>query len=760
MERDDRPNGSPLSDSQYRRFSSCSYDWELWVALDGEILYCSPSAERITGYTAEEFVSNPDLVVEIVHPDDREDFVAWHESVLGSKEIGPEYEYRITGRDGEVRWISRCGMPVVTEEGQLLGRHISHRDSTSHRETEAKLREARDYLENLIGYANAPIIVWDAQLCIVRFNAAFERLTGRPAADVVGKPIDLLFPESEREDALEHIRGASAGERWETIEIPIQHMDGPVRTVLWNSATISAPDGSIEATIAQGQDISERKMVEEDRARLLRQVQEERERLFSVLSMFPAYLVLLNTQHEAVFCNQRFTELFGEGQPGQKCYNLIFGRNEPCEDCLSFDCLETGEPMIWEWTDPNDRIFEVYDCPFDDTDGQRLVLEVGFEITERKEAAEELRRHRDALEELVADRSAELAASERKYRGLIENTHSAIIHWLPNGTVEFVNEAAERLLGYEPGELLHRDVRVIVAPEVRPGPDDTDLITAVAREPQRFDAYENEVVTKQGERLFMAWSNRALLDEQGNLTGIMSVGIDRTRQRRAEEELQRHQQRARLLATELALTEQRERQAIATWLHDDIAQVLALVRMRLGFVTVTSDAEEQRRAISEIDGLLAGAIQSTRDVNLELSPPILFEQGLPEALSWAASRARDHYGFEASTAVEGEPRTLDRDTEMIIFQAIKELLNNVGKYADADHVTVTLRYDEDTVVVAVADDGRGFDPDAGRASGGGFGLLNIRERAEYLGGRLVIESRLGEGSRLAVHIPESRRGLG
>ena len=110
--------------------------------------------------------------------------------------------------------------------------------------------------------------------------------------------------------------------------------------------------------------------------------------------------------------------------------------------------------------------------------------------------------------------------------------------------------------------------------------------------------------------------------------------------------------------------------------------------------------------------------------------------------------------------MEGEPRTLDRDTEMIIFQAIKELLNNVGKYADADHVTVTLRYDEDTVVVAVADDGRGFDPDAGRASGGGFGLLNIRERAEYLGGRLVIESRLGEGSRLAVHIPESRRGLG
>ncbi len=760
MERDDRPDGSRLSDSQYRRFSSCRYDWELGVAPDGLILYCSPSSERITGRTADEFMENADLIAQIVHPEDREAFVAWHASVLQSREMGPEYEYRIIRRDGAVRWISRCGMPVMSEEGEFLGRHVSSRDITDRKGVEGKLRETRDYLENLIRYANAPIIVWDPQFRIVRFNGAFERITGRMAEEVVGEPIDLLFPDAEREDGLEHIREASAGERWESIEIPIQHVDGSVRTVLWNSASISAPNGSVEATIAQGQDITERKAVEEDRARLLRQVQEERERLFSVLSMFPAYLVLLNPHHEAVFANQRFSELFGEGQPGQKCYDLIFGRDEPCESCLSFDCLKTGKAMIWEWNDPNGRIFEVYDCPFVDTDGQRLVLEVGFEITERKQAAEELRRHRDALEELVAERNAELAASERKYRGIIENAHSAIIHWLQDGTVAFVNEATERLLGYEPGELLNRDVRVLVAPDVRPGPDDTDLISAVAADPQRFDAYENEVVTKQGERLFMAWSNRAILDDQGNLTGVMSVGIDRTRQRRAEEELQRHQQRARLLATELALTEQRERQAIATWLHDDIAQVLALVRMRLGFLRVTSDAEEQRRAIEEIDSLLAGAIQSTRDVNLELSPPILFEQGLPEAVSWAASRAREHYGFEASTAVEGAARTLDRDTEMIIFQAVKELLNNAGKYADAEHVTVNLCYEEGSVRVTIEDDGRGFDPDAGHSGGGGFGLLNIRERTEYLGGRLVIESRLGEGSKLTLHIPEPRRELG
>ena len=127
------------------------------------------------------------------------------------------------------------------------------------------LRETRDYLENLINHANAPIIVWDTQFKITRFNHAFETLTGRPAGEVIGKSLEILLPPSLVESLMGLIKKPLEGERWETVEIPILHLDGSVRTVLWNSATIFAADGKIPvAAIAQGQDITARKQAEEE----------------------------------------------------------------------------------------------------------------------------------------------------------------------------------------------------------------------------------------------------------------------------------------------------------------------------------------------------------------------------------------------------------------------------------------------------------------------------------------------------------------
>jgi PAS domain S-box-containing protein len=138
------------------------------------------------------------------------------------------------------------------------------RAETRLRQSEESERETRDYLEKLIGYANAPIIVWDPQFRIARFNHAFEELTGLKAKEVLGMEIDLLFPEDRREECLEQIRQTTGGKRWEVIEIPILHRDGSVSTVLWNSASIYSPDGKIVlATIAQGQDITERKVAVE-----------------------------------------------------------------------------------------------------------------------------------------------------------------------------------------------------------------------------------------------------------------------------------------------------------------------------------------------------------------------------------------------------------------------------------------------------------------------------------------------------------------
>jgi PAS domain S-box-containing protein len=130
--------------------------------------------------------------------------------------------------------------------------------------SEARLRETNDYLDSLIRYANAPIIVWDPALKITRANQAFERLTGRPSGELVGAPLEHLFPADRREQAMAHVQRTRAGARWEGVELPIQAPDGRVRMVLWNSANIYATGGApMLATVAQGQDITERLQAED-----------------------------------------------------------------------------------------------------------------------------------------------------------------------------------------------------------------------------------------------------------------------------------------------------------------------------------------------------------------------------------------------------------------------------------------------------------------------------------------------------------------
>ncbi|MCP1715779.1 PAS domain S-box-containing protein [Methanocalculus alkaliphilus] len=129
---------------------------------------------------------------------------------------------------------------------------------------QGEIIEKNDYLDKLISYANAPIVVWDPGYTITRFNRAFERLSGIPMSEALTADLSILFPPEERDRAMELIHEATSGRTWEVIEIPIQTRNSDVRAVLWNSANITGNDGrTVIATIAQGQDITERKQAEE-----------------------------------------------------------------------------------------------------------------------------------------------------------------------------------------------------------------------------------------------------------------------------------------------------------------------------------------------------------------------------------------------------------------------------------------------------------------------------------------------------------------
>ncbi|MEI6215185.1 MAG: PAS domain-containing sensor histidine kinase [Desulfuromonadales bacterium] len=162
-------------------------------------------------------------------------------------------------------WVICNAYPVTDAGGALHQVVVTFIDISKLKQTEEALKESNSYLENLFNYANAPIIVWDSNFITTRFNRAFEQLTGRSAEHVCDRNISILFPADQVENTMKMISRALAGERWETVEISILHLDGTISTLLWNSATIYSADGVTPvATIAQGHDITTRKQAERE----------------------------------------------------------------------------------------------------------------------------------------------------------------------------------------------------------------------------------------------------------------------------------------------------------------------------------------------------------------------------------------------------------------------------------------------------------------------------------------------------------------
>ncbi len=249
------------------------YQYRLYPDGRSAFPYASPGMYAIYEVTPEEVREDATPVFGRLHPEDHDRVSA---DIFRSARTLSTFlcEFRVILPTQGLRWRWSQAQPQAMEDGSILWHGIIS-DVTDRKLAEEKLRESNAYLENLINYANVPIIVWDMQFRVTRFNHAFEELTGRRAGDVLGQSISLLFPPAEIEESMKRIRQTVEGVRWKNIGINIQHASGEIRSVLWNSALILGADGKTPAAvIAQGHDVSEQRKAEEEKNRLSLQLQQ------------------------------------------------------------------------------------------------------------------------------------------------------------------------------------------------------------------------------------------------------------------------------------------------------------------------------------------------------------------------------------------------------------------------------------------------------------------------------------------------------
>ena len=249
------------------------------------------------------------------------------------------------------------------------------------------------------------VIITDLRGRITHTNKALTDYFGW-GRDVLGELATSLVADRDGPRLLKGLAACLEQGYERDLECSLLTKDRHEVPVLINASLITDPQGQPLGVIGVIRDMTTLRRAETA-------LEAERRRLLSLLEELPAYVNLKAPDYSIKFANRFFRERFGD-PGGRPCYQVIRGYDAPCEDCQVMTVLDTHEPQEREWTHRDGRTYHAYDYPFPDSDGTPLVLELGIDVTDRKQAEEEIRQLNEELEQRVKTRTAQLEVANRE----------------------------------------------------------------------------------------------------------------------------------------------------------------------------------------------------------------------------------------------------------------------------------------------------------------------------------------------------------
>ncbi len=375
---------------------------------------------------------------------------------------------------------------------------------------------------------------------------------------------------------------------------------------------------------------------------------------------------------------------------------------------------------------------------------------------------QELKQRVEELEKEVSRRKQveeRLKNSEEKFRNLVESSPMGMHMYRlePDGQLVFIgaNPAADNILGIDNKQFIGKAIEEAFPPLVH-----TDVPKRYRQACISGESWQTEQINYEDEQIKGAFEVTAFQTAPGMMAAMFS---DITERKITEEELRDYQKKLRSLATELSLTEERERKRIAANLQDYIGQNLAICKMKLGTLQKSASSPGVASDLGKIKEIIDQANNYAKSLVFELSPPVLYELGLKSALEWLIERVGNQYEISISLKDDNNPKPLTDEILSLLFRAVRELLINVVKHGQTHKATVSVCKEGNSIRVDIKDNGVGFDTSKIGVYGegaGGFGLFNIRERLNYVGGHLLIKSQSGKGTSVTLLAPLKRDGDG
>jgi PAS domain S-box-containing protein len=347
-----------------------------------------------------------------------------------------------------------------------------------------------------------------------------------------------------------------------------------------------------------------------------------------------------------------------------------------------------------------------------------------------------------------------LLESESRFRNIVQEAPIGIALIDRKGCIIEGNPALLHILGYTQSELRGLEFTQLNHPDL--ADSSRENFQQLLSGQQDVWRMESPYVRKDG---WNGWSRQSvsLVRDPGSKPQFaIALFEDITERRESEEKIRTYQEQLQSLASELSLTEERERRQLATVVHDNIAQLLVLAKAKFEKIQESTVYRSLAKPVEEILRLIDESIRYSRSLIFELSPPILYDLGFEPAIEWLADYMKQQYGLTVTVEDDHQPKPLNNEARVLLFRAVRELLFNVLKHAQASCARVCMHREDDFLRVTVEDNGVGFAPDKLSGPSGkveGFGLFSIRERLNYFGGSLEIRSEPGQVTTVILVLP-------
>jgi two-component system CheB/CheR fusion protein len=358
-----------------------------------------------------------------------------------------------------------------------------------------------------------------------------------------------------------------------------------------------------------------------------------------------------------------------------------------------------------------------------------------------------------ALNDITENARADVVRrSEASFRQMLTAAAGGIVMSDTAGHIVFANEAISRMLGYAADELYGMNIDDLCPTQIADAHGRHRAAYSLAPTPRPMGRDRDLVARHRDGREVPI---EVVLSPMDATEGPVVVAFitDITARRQAERSILEYQEKLQRMAFDATVAEEHERRRIAGDLHDRIGQALAAAQLKLRSANERTQGEA-RDAIQQALDLVAQTIADTRTLMFDLSPPVLYDLGFREALSWLAEEVEGRHGVHVEITEHSPRALLDETTAAILFRSVRELLMNVIKHSEVRQAHISLLVDLDRYEIEVRDSGCGFDLDAAtRPSGSGFGLFSIREQMSRLGGTFQIAAAPSKGTCVTLRVP-------